>query len=71
MSEPGATRITAEELRELHRSGAEVVVVDVRTADARLVHPERIPGARWIPLADITRSAPTLPRGAAIAAYCT
>ena len=71
MAEPGAPRITAQDLREMHRSGAEVVVVDVRTTDARLVRPERIPTARWIPLADITRSAPSLPRGATIVAYCT
>lgn len=71
MSEPGAPRITPQELRDLHRSGADVVVVDVRTTDARVVHPERIPGARWIPLADITHSAPALPRNAIIAAYCT
>jgi rhodanese-related sulfurtransferase len=71
VTETGAARITAEELRELYRSGAEVVVLDVRTTDARVVHPERIPEARWIPLADITRSAPALPRGAVIAAYCT
>jgi len=51
--------------------GTYVLVLDVRTADARQVHPYEIPGARWMPLADVVQRASSLPRDTPIVTYCT
>jgi len=67
----GAQRLHPDELRARRADGSDVVVVDVRTADARIVNPYQIPGARWMPLADVVRHAGTLPRAATIVTYCT
>ena len=65
-------RLGPEELRARRAAAAgEVVVLDVRTADARVVQPVQIPGARWLPLADVVRHAASLPRDATIVTYCT
>jgi len=49
----------------------DVVVVDVRTADSRALHPYEIPGARWMPLPAVVDQAGSLPRDAPIVTYCT
>ena len=67
----GARRLDPEELHTRRADGGEVVVLDVRTADARVVHPYQVPGARWMPLADVVERAPSLPRDATIVTYCT
>jgi len=49
----------------------DLIVLDVRTADARALHPYEIPGARWMPLASVVQQADTLPRDVPIVTYCT
>ena len=71
MSTADVSRLDAHELRRLRARGEALVPVDVRTADARLAKPIQIPGARWLPLADVARHATTLPRDATIVTYCT
>ena len=66
-----AARLEAEALQSRIRDGESVYVLDVRTADARSLHGEQIPGARWLPLADVARLGGLLPRDATIATYCT
>jgi rhodanese-related sulfurtransferase len=60
-----------EDLERRRAERGEVLVLDVRTADARVVHPQQIPGARWLPLANVVERAGTLPREATIVTYCT
>jgi rhodanese-related sulfurtransferase len=70
----GAKRVTrwvAEEIRSRRARGETVLALDVRTPDARVVHPYEIPGSRWLPLSEVVEQAATLPRDAAIVAYCT
>ena len=65
------TRWAAEELRSRRAQGEVILTLDVRTPDARVVHPYEIPGSHWLPLSEIVDQAATLPRGTAIVAYCT
>jgi rhodanese-related sulfurtransferase len=51
--------------------GEAVVVLDVRTMDGLSVHPDQIPGTRWLPLAEVVQQADTLPRQKTIVTYCT
>jgi len=60
-----------EELRRERAKRDDLVVLDVRTADARIVHPYEIPGARWVPLAAVVSQAASLPRDVPIVTYCT
>ena len=64
-------RLSPEELRALRARNERLLLLDVRTGDARAMHPEEIPGTRWLPLAEVVQSANTLPRDAAIVTYCT
>lgn len=65
------TRWRAEELRSRRAQGEAILTLDVRSPDARVVHPYEIPGSRWLPLAEVVEQAVTLPREAAIVTYCT
>jgi len=65
------TRWTAEELRSRRAQGEAILTLDVRSPDARVVHPYEIPGSRWLPLSEVVEQADTLPRDAAIVVYCT
>jgi rhodanese-related sulfurtransferase len=71
MAVQNVPRLDPEELRARRAAGGKVVVLDVRTADARVVQPVQIPGARWLPLADVVQHAASLPRDATIVTYCT
>jgi hypothetical protein len=64
-------RMSPEELDTRIAPGEAVVVVDVRTMDGLSVHPDQIPGTRWLPLADVVQQAETLPRQRTIVTYCT
>jgi len=64
-------RWQAEELRRERAARDDLIVLDVRTADARALHPYEIPGARWMPLASVVQQADTLPRDVPIVTYCT
>jgi hypothetical protein len=70
----GAKRVTrwvAEEIRSRRARGETILTLDVRTPDARVVHPYEIPGSSWLPLAEVVQHSTALPRDAAIVAYCT
>lgn len=60
-----------EKLQRERAERDDLVVLDVRTADARALHPYEIPGARWMPLAAVVQQAGSLPRDAPIVTYCT
>ena len=70
----GAKRVTrwmAEEIRSRRAQGEEILTLDVRTPDARVVYPYEIPGSRWLPLAEVVQHSTGLPRDTTIVAYCT
>ncbi len=71
MSAKRVTRWAPEELRSRRARGEAILTLDVRTPDARVVHPYEIPGSRWLPLAEVVQHSTALPRDAAIVAYCT
>jgi rhodanese-related sulfurtransferase len=65
------TRLVAEDLRSRRSQGETILTLDVRSPDARVVHPYEIPGSRWLPLSEVVEQAAALPRGDAIVVYCT
>ena len=65
------TRLVAEELRSRRSRGESILTLDVRSPDARVVHPYEIPGSRWLPLSEVVEQADALPRGHTIVVYCT
>jgi membrane protein DedA with SNARE-associated domain len=64
-------RITAEDLCGLIDSGKSPIVVDVRTAAARLADPRRIPGAVVMTVDQVDERVADLPRDREIILYCT
>jgi rhodanese-related sulfurtransferase len=64
-------RMSAEELYTRMAQGEAVMVLDVRTTDGLSVHPDQIPGTRWLPLAEVVQQVNTLPRQRTIVTYCT
>jgi rhodanese-related sulfurtransferase len=64
-------RRSPEEIRDLRAKHADVCLLDVRTRDARELHPQEIPGAHWVPLADVVEFARSLSRDIPLVAYCT
>ena len=69
MATQDVPRISPQDLYSRLTQGETVVVLDVRTEDALRVHPDTIPGARWLPLADVVQQAASLPRHGLIVAY--
>ena len=65
------SRITVEDLRRLIDAGESPVVVDVRTAGARLADPRRIPGAVVMTVDQVDERVAHLPRDREIILYCT
>ncbi len=65
------TRWLAEEIRSRRARGEAIRTLDVRTPDARVVHPYEIPGSRWLPLSEVVQHSNALPRDTTIVAYCT
>jgi len=64
-------RISVPELYDLIQTGAQPVIVDVRSHTAKSVEPRSIPGARHIPLQEVGRHIADLPRDRDIVLYCT
>jgi membrane protein DedA with SNARE-associated domain len=64
-------RIRVHDLRGLMDAGEAPVVVDVRSRNARLRDPRRIPGARTIDLEDLDVHVALLPADREIVLYCT
>jgi rhodanese-related sulfurtransferase len=71
MAAKKVTRLVAEELRSRRSQGEAILTLDVRSPDARVVHPYEIPGSRWLPLSEVVEQAAALPRSTAIVVYCT
>ena len=63
-------RIEVDALYELMQADAEPIVVDVRTATARALEPQWIPGALPIPLDEIAKHLENLPRDRDVILYC-
>jgi membrane protein DedA with SNARE-associated domain/rhodanese-related sulfurtransferase len=64
-------RISVGELYRLLDSGAAPVIVDVRSQTARLLEPQRIPGAVHLPVQNMEQHIKELPRDHEIVLYCT
>ena len=64
-------RWSCDQLRTQRAQRGDLLIVDVRTLDARQLSPYGIPGARWSPLADVAVRSGGLPRDATIITYCT
>ena len=71
MATPDAPRMSPEELHSRITKKEAVIILDVRTEDALNMHPYKIPGARWMPLASVVEQAQQLPRDRTVVAYCT
>jgi rhodanese-related sulfurtransferase len=71
MSTQDALRMSPQELHDRLDRGEPVIILDVRTGDARKIHPSQIPGARWLPLASVVERAKDLPWWGTIVCYCT
>jgi membrane protein DedA with SNARE-associated domain/rhodanese-related sulfurtransferase len=64
-------RISVAELHALMQKGAKPVVVDVRSATARTLEPQWIPGALHVALPEVELHLKDLPRDREIILYCT
>jgi membrane protein DedA with SNARE-associated domain/rhodanese-related sulfurtransferase len=64
-------RISVAELYELIQTGAQPIIVDVRSHTAKSLEPRSIPGARHVPLPEVGRHIADLPRDRDIVLYCT
>jgi membrane protein DedA with SNARE-associated domain/rhodanese-related sulfurtransferase len=64
-------RISVAELYQLIQSGAAPLIIDVRSATARVLEPHWIPGALHISLPDVGAHLKDLPRDRDIILYCT
>ncbi len=64
-------RISVAELNALIESGAQPLIIDVRSETARALEPRWIPGALHIPLSEVERHVPELPKDRDIILYCT
>ena len=64
-------RLDPEEVRRRRADGESILAIDVRTADARRLNPQEIPGSQWISLAGVVAQAGRLPRDATLLTYCT
>jgi membrane protein DedA with SNARE-associated domain/rhodanese-related sulfurtransferase len=64
-------RISVAELYELIQTGAEPIIVDVRSHTAKTLEPRSIPGARHVPLQEVGRHIADLPRDRDIVLYCS
>lgn len=65
-----SARISVDELYRLMDAGQAPVVVDVRTATARAMQPQRIPGALHVTLSSVDAHVKDLPRDREIILYC-
>jgi rhodanese-related sulfurtransferase len=64
-------RISVEELYELMQAGGEPVIIDVRSAAARALEPQWIPGALHVQLDEVGKHLAALPRDGDIILYCS
>ncbi len=71
MATPEAPRLSPEELYSRVTKKEALIILDVRTEDALNLHPDKIRGARWMPLSSVVEQARQLPRHSTVVAYCT
>ncbi len=64
-------RISVDELHRLMDAGVAPLIVDVRSATARLIEPRHIPGALHLPLQGFEAHVADLPRDREIILYCS
>jgi membrane protein DedA with SNARE-associated domain/rhodanese-related sulfurtransferase len=64
-------RISVSELYDLIQTGAQPIIVDVRSHTAKSLDPRSIPGARHVPVDEVGRHVSDLPRDRDIVLYCT
>jgi membrane protein DedA with SNARE-associated domain/rhodanese-related sulfurtransferase len=64
-------RISVTDLHTLIQSGAEPLIIDVRSITARALEPRWIPGALHVPLQDVAHHLKELPRDRDTILYCT
>jgi len=64
-------RISVDELYELIDAGAAPIIVDVRSATARVLEPRQVPGALSITIETIGEELKQLPRDREIVLYCS
>ena len=64
-------RISVAELYELIEAGSAPVIVDVRSATARTLEPQQVPGAISMTIAEVGEQLKALPRDREIVLYCT
>lgn len=69
MATPDAPRMNPEELYSRVTKKEPLIILDVRTEDALNMHPYKIPGARWMPLASVVEQARQLSRPSTVIAY--
>ena len=69
MATQDALRMSPEELYTRIAKGEPLTILDVRTEDGLSVHPSKLPGAHWMPLASVVEHSQTLPRHNTIVAY--
>jgi rhodanese-related sulfurtransferase len=68
---PEAPRITADELQQRMHAGEEFVIVDTRNPQAWAESGDKAARAQRIPLDELQRHLPQLPKTKPIVAYCT
>ena len=64
-------RISVADLYGLVQGGTSPLIIDVRSATARVLEPRWIPGALHVPLQDVAHRLKELPRDRDIILYCT
>ena len=68
---PEAPRITVAELKHRMGAGEEFTIIDTRNPHAWAESDVTIPGAVRIPLDELGRHLPQIPKAKPIVAYCT
>ena len=68
---PEGIRITADELKGRMQAGEDFVLIDVRNPQAWAESDVKARHAMRIPIADLDRYLPRIPKGKPIITYCT
>jgi len=68
---PDAPRITADDLKRRVEAGQDFVFIDTRNPQAWAESGDKAAGALRIPLDDLEKHLPNLPKSKPIVAYCT
>jgi rhodanese-related sulfurtransferase len=66
-----APRITVEELKRRMEAGEDFTIIDVRNPQAWAEADTKIPEALRIPINDLEKNLPSIPKNKPAVAYCT